>query len=163
MYTVGWSTFKNIHLISCGLNKVWSCDQKANFCYCESKIVGSRGFSVWSFIHRSNWYTLAWPLARYVELRVAHAPGMPGRFFPPPWVCDPTCITHVPWCLPGSLTNGFLWSLWRGERSRHSRSMRNPLFYVSGKRPIRVRFGKLSINGLKTVGSTGFTKSSKIL
>ena len=25
---------------------------------------------------------------------------------------------------------------WRGKRSRHSRRMRNPLFYVSGKRPI---------------------------
>ena len=25
---------------------------------------------------------------------------------------------------------------WRGKRSRHSRPMRNPQFYVSGKRPI---------------------------
>ena len=24
------------------------------------------------------------PLTRYVKLRVAHAPGMPGTFFPPP-------------------------------------------------------------------------------
>ena len=47
-----------------------------------------------------------------------------------------TCVTHVPWCMPGSLTNGFLWSRWRGNHSRQSRSMRNPQFYVSGKRPI---------------------------
>ena len=43
---------------------------------------------------------------------------MPGTFFPPPQVSYPdihhgTCITHVPWCMPGSLTSGFLWSWWR--------------------------------------------------
>ena len=37
----------------------------------------------------------------------------------------------------GSLTSGFLWSRWRGKRSRHSRRMRNPQFHVSGKRPMR--------------------------
>ena len=55
------------------------------------------------------------PLARYVKLRVAHAPGMPGTFSPPQLVSDPdmhhgTCVTHVPWCMPGPLTSGFLWS-----------------------------------------------------
>ena len=79
------------------------------------------------------------PLARYVKLRVAHAPGMPGTFFPPPRVSDPdmhhgTCVTHVPGCMPGSLSSGFLWTRWRGKRSRHSRRMRYPQFYVSGKR-----------------------------
>ena len=29
------------------------------------------------------------PLARYVNLRVAHAPGMPGMFSPPPRVSVP--------------------------------------------------------------------------
>ena len=76
-------------------------------------------------------------------LRVAHAPGMPGTFSPRPRVSDPdmhhdTCVTHVSWCMPGSLTSGFLWNRWRGKRSRHSRRMRNPQFYVSGKRPITV-------------------------
>ena len=47
---------------------------------------------------------------------VAHAPGMPGTFSPPPTsketvVSDPgmhpgTCVTHVPWCMSGSLTCG---------------------------------------------------------
>ena len=32
-----------------------------------------------------------------------------------------TYVTHVPWCMPGSLNSGFLWSQWRGKRSRHSR------------------------------------------
>ena len=67
---------------------------------------------------------------------------MPGTFSPSPRVSDPdmhpgTCVTHVPWCMSGSLTSGFLWSRVRGKRSRHSRRMRNPPFYVSGKRPIQ--------------------------
>ena len=81
------------------------------------------------------------PLTRYIKLRVAHAPGMPGTFSPPPQVNDPdmhhgTCVTHVPWCMPGSLTIGLLWSRWQGKYSRHPRRMRNPQFYVSGKRPM---------------------------
>ena len=81
------------------------------------------------------------PLTIYVELRVAHAPGMPGKFSLPLRVSDPdmhhgTCMTHVPWCMPGSLTSGFLWNRWRGKRFWHSRRMRNPQFYVSGKRPM---------------------------
>ena len=62
-------------------------------------------------------------------------------FSPPPRISDPdmhhgTCVTHVPWCMLGSLTSGFLWSRWWGKRSRHSRWMRNPQFYLSGKRTI---------------------------
>ena len=30
-----------------------------------------------------------------------------------------TCVTHVPWCKPGSLTNGFLWSRWRRQDFCH--------------------------------------------
>ena len=65
------------------------------------------------------------------------------RFHRPPRVSDPdmhhgTFVTHVPWCMAGSLTSGFLWSWWRGKLSRHSRRMRNPQFYVSGKRSITV-------------------------
>ena len=47
-----------------------------------------------------------------------HAPGMPGTFSTPLWVSyldmhHGTCVTHVPWCMPGSLSSGFLWSRWR--------------------------------------------------
>ena len=81
------------------------------------------------------------PLARYVILRVAHAPGMPGTFSPPPRVSDPdmhhgTCVTHLPWCMSGSLTSVFLWSRGRGKRSRYFRRTWKPQYYVSGKRPI---------------------------
>ena len=76
-----------------------------------------------------------------IKLRVAHAPGMPGTFSPPPRVSDSdmhhgTCVTHVPWCMTVSLTNGFILNRWRGKRSRHSRRMRNPQFCVSGKKLI---------------------------
>ena len=93
---------------------------------------------------RINWaYLLCGygPLARYVKLRVAHAPGMPGTFSPPPWVSDSimhhgTCLMHVPWCMSGSLTSGFLWSRWWWKYSWHSRRMPNPQFYLSGKGPM---------------------------
>ena len=57
------------------------------------------------------------PLAKYLKLRVAHVPGMPGTFSPPlisketAKVSDPdmhhgTSVTHVPWCMSGTLTRG---------------------------------------------------------
>ena len=94
------------------------------------------------------------PLTRYVKLCVAHPPGLPGTFSPP----------------PASMENASLWSrhasrhvrharavmhagisiLWgRGKRSRHSRRMRNPQFYVSGKRPIMSSLN-IPINGNAT-------------
>ena len=36
----------------------------------------------------------AGPVARYAKLRVAHAPGMPGTFPPPPRISDPD-MHHV--------------------------------------------------------------------
>ena len=80
-------------------------------------------------------------LARNIKLRVVHVPGMPGTFSPPSRVSDPdmrhgTCVTHVPGCMLGSLTSGFLRSRWRRKRSRHPRRMRNPQFYVTSKRPM---------------------------
>ena len=97
-----------------------------------------------------------WPLARYVKLRVVHAPTMPGTFSPPRRVSDPgmdhgTCVTHVPGYMPRSLTSGFLWSRWRGKRSQHSRRMRNPYFYVSGKRPMASLNGVMHCNTFITM------------
>ena len=76
------------------------------------------------------------PIARYAKLRVAHTPGMPGNISPPRLQRKPlssdtgmhhaTCVTHVPWCMSGSLN--------RGGGGKHSRRMRKPQFYVSGKR-----------------------------
>ena len=92
------------------------------------------------------------PLTRYVKLRVAHAPGMPGTFSLPLRVSDPdmhhgTCVTHMPWSMPGSLTSSFLWGLWLGKRSRHFRRMRNPQFCLSGKRPMKSYQASKPISG----------------
>ena len=80
------------------------------------------------------------PFTRYMKLRVAHAPGKPGIFSPPPTSKETTSqrsrhasrhvrrartVVHV----------GIANPRWRGKRSRHSRRMRNPQFYASGKRP----------------------------
>ena len=80
------------------------------------------------------------PLVRYVKLRVVHAPGMPWTFSPQPRFSDPdrhhgTCVTHVLWCMPGSLTSSLLWSPWWGKLSRHSRRRHNQQCNVSGKKP----------------------------
>ena len=61
-----------------------------------------------------------WASCQIRKMAGAHASGMPGTFSPSPQVDDPdmhhgTCVTHVPWCMPGSLTSGFLWNRWRGE------------------------------------------------
>ena len=82
------------------------------------------------------------PLTSYVKLRVAHASEMPGTFFQPSRVSDPdmhhdASVTHVSWCMPGSLTSGFLWIRWREKRCRNPRRMRDSQFYVSGKRPMQ--------------------------
>ena len=63
---------------------------------------------------------LSWASCQIRKIAGAHAPGMPGTFSPSPQVSDPdmhhgTCVTHVPWCMPGSLTNGFLWNRRRGK------------------------------------------------
>ena len=65
----------------------------------------------------SCWYKCHGSLTRYLKLRVVHAPEMLGMFLPQhrlqrkPLVSDPgmhhgTCVTHVPWCMSGSLTRG---------------------------------------------------------
>ena len=80
--------------------------------------IGSSGTYLTAHVMSNRAIPFHGPLARYVKSRVAHALGVPGTFSPPPRVSDPdmhfgTCVTHVPWCMPGSLTRGILWSWWR--------------------------------------------------
>ena len=61
-----------------------------------------------------------WASCQIRKIAGAHAPGMPGTFSLSPHVSDPdmhhgTCVTHVPWCMPGSLTSGFLWNRQQGK------------------------------------------------
>ena len=83
------------------------------------------------------------PLTRYVKLQVAHAPGMPGTFSPPPTSKEAVSkrsqhasrhVRHARAVMHVGIAN----PRWRGKRSRHSRRMRNPQFYLFGKRPIIV-------------------------
>ena len=83
--------------------------------------------------------TEPWTSCQTRTIKGCACAGNAGNVFPPPRVSDPdihhgTCVTHVPWCMPGWITSGFLWSRWRGKGSRHSQRMRNPQFYVSDKR-----------------------------
>ena len=61
-----------------------------------------------------------WASCQIRKIAGAHAPGIPGTLSPSPQVSDPdmhhgTCVTHVPWCMPGSLTSGSLWNWRRGK------------------------------------------------
>ena len=61
-----------------------------------------------------------WASCQIRKIAGAHALGMPGTSSPSPQVSDPdmhhgTCVTHVPWCMPGSLTSSFLWNRRRGK------------------------------------------------
>ena len=79
------------------------------------------------------------PLTRYVKLRIAHAPGMPATFSPPSTSKESASkrsrhMRHARAVMHVGIAN----PRWRGNGSRHSRRMRNPQFYVSGKRPMGV-------------------------
>ena len=82
--------------------------------------------SAWFYFY-SN-VRLLWASRRIRKIEACACAGDAGNVFH---------VTHVPWCMSGSLTSGFLWSRWRGERSRHSQHMRNPQFNVSRKRPMK--------------------------
>ena len=79
--------------------------------------------SLWNLHGGCCWWFL-WVSYQLRNIAV-YVTGMPGTFSPPLHVSEPdmhrgTCVTHMPWCMPGSLTSGFLWSRCRGKRSRHS-------------------------------------------
>ena len=86
--------------------------------------------------------TIPWASCQIRKIPGAHAPGMPRRFSQLPQVSDPdmhhgTCVTHVPWCMSGSLTSGFLWNRRRGKTFPAFPAHAQPaIFYVSGKRPM---------------------------
>ena len=89
-----------------------------------------------------RWEFLPWASCQIRNIANCACAGNAGsvfirhRFQRKPLVSDPgmhhgTCVMHVPWCMSGSLNHdGGV------NRSRHSRSMRNSQFDVSGKRPI---------------------------
>ena len=81
------------------------------------------------------------PLTRYVKLRVAHAPGMPGTISPPPTSKETAgkrprhASRHVRHERAG-MHVGIANPWWREKCYRYSRRMRSVPFYVSGKKPM---------------------------
>ena len=80
---------------------------------------------------------LPWAFSRYGKLRVAHAPGMPGTFSPPPTSEEITSyrsrhasrhVRHARAVMHVGIANPW----WRGKRSQHSRLMRTSQFCLSG-------------------------------
>ena len=105
----------------------------------------------------------AWASWQIRKIRGCSCTGNAGNIFPPPRLSDPDmhhgkCMPHVPWCMLGSLTNGFLWSRCRGKRYRHSRRMRNPQFYASAKKPIVFNYKNCSWPPKKSKAMDGLHK-----
>ena len=97
-------------------------------------------YHTWFIAAQWQWNLTVW--ASY-QIRKITGCACAGNVSPSSRISDPdmhhgTCVTHVPWCMPESLTSSFIWNRVRGKRFRHSRCMRNPQFFVSDKRPIRV-------------------------
>ena len=74
----------------------------------------------WTELFSRSWEHRAMGLLPDTQNYGCACAGNAGNVFPSPQVSDPdmhhgTCVTHVPWCMPGSLTSGFLWSRRRGE------------------------------------------------
>ena len=97
-----------------------------------------------------------------IKLCGAHAPGIPGTFSLSPQVSDlamhhGTCVAHVPWRMPASLINVFLWSRWRGRRSWHSRRMRIPQFTYLIRGPLYCRTRQSHLKYIPTLQSTPAT------
>ena len=102
---------------------------------CEEKMT-----SYWAF---GNAEDGEWTSYQICKVAGCACTGNTGNVFPPPRVSDPgmhrgTCVKHVPWCMPWSVAICYFWSRLREKRSRHSRRMRLPQFFVSGKRSMHV-------------------------
>ena len=101
------------------------------------------------------WAIFNGPLTRYVKLRVAHAPGIPGTFSSPPSskVTASKRSLHASWHVRYARTMmhvGIASSRWRRKGSQHSRRMRNPQFYTSGKRPIWLNWTAFEITRFRS-------------
>ena len=95
--------------------------------YCVCRLTARTGTtdhlltqSWWNETWACGQHTSLWASCQICKIAGAHAPGISGTFSPPPRISHPdmhhgTCVTHVPWCMPGSLTSGFLWSRLRGK------------------------------------------------
>ena len=88
------------------------------------------------------WEICPWASCQIRKIACCACVGNAGNVFPTrrlqkkPLVSDldmhhGTCVTHVPWCMSGSLISGG-----RGKRSRYFPAHAHLQFFVSGKRPM---------------------------
>ena len=97
-----------------------SCDNEATHALTTIPWWGNDIFKIPHKWPLEGHLTIAWASCQIRKIAGAHAPGMSGTFSPPSDTSDPemhhgTCVTHVPWCMPESLTSIFLWSQRRGK------------------------------------------------
>ena len=110
-------TDRAIRLLSTYYIKMIYVHHKQFYSHCyNSRVIVINQFWKWVI----DLYLCLWASCQIRKIAGAHAPGMPGTFSPSPHVSDPdmhhgTCVTHVPWCMPGSLTSGFIWNWRRGK------------------------------------------------
>ena len=96
------------------------CTQILQGCFSDTGAIIWLPQCQWAKQPRRIWVHTSWASCQIRKIVGAHAPGMPGTFSPSPQVSDPdmhhgTCVTHVPWCMPRSLTSGFIWNRRRGK------------------------------------------------
>ena len=103
-----------------------SCINVPKYISVAETAYNERYFMTWSSyqIRKIAGYACAWNAGNVSSATVGSHPDMHRG----------TCVMHVPWCMPRSLTSGFFWRRSRGKCPRYSRRMCNPLFYVPGQR-----------------------------
>ena len=115
-------SFYWINLLVVGILSCFKWVNESNWQYVSIVWDNGLALSRWQAIFWTNADPVhrQWASCQIRKFAGAHAPGMPGTFSLSPQVSDPdmhhgTCVTHVPWCMPGSLTSGFLWNRRRGK------------------------------------------------
>ena len=90
-----------------------------NGCPCIVQIRGTLGCVLATSLYPPT-ARAGFPTKTSYQIRKIAGYASTGNVFPLPRLSDldmhhGTCMTHVPWCMPGSLTSGILWSRWRGN------------------------------------------------
>ena len=119
---------------------VWHCQATIHClvqCWHQVNILSCH----WLKVDNDWQISLHGPLARYVKIRVAHAPGMPGTFSPAAnfrgnyYIAIPACITARAWRTCRDACRDRLPAV-TGKTFPAFPAHAQPQFCVSGKRPI---------------------------
>ena len=88
---------------------------------------------------RHGWIITPWASYQICKIAGRACTRNAGNLFPATEF-EGNCYIAIPACITARalMHVGIAYPRWRGKRSQHSRRMRNPQFYVSGKKPISV-------------------------